>query len=80
MRVKLGHAGGVLHDRSSPKSGRPSAILLCRIRANKRHMHCSKLHRYSITSSAVAMSDGGTVRPSVPAVLRLITSSNLVGA
>ncbi len=34
MRVKLGHAGGVLHDRSSPKSGRPSAILLCRIRAN----------------------------------------------
>jgi hypothetical protein len=34
---------------------------------------------YSITSSAVASSDDGTVRPSVLAVLRLITSSNLVG-
>jgi hypothetical protein len=34
---------------------------------------------YSITSSAVASSDGGTGRPSVLAVLRLITSSNLVG-
>jgi hypothetical protein len=33
---------------------------------------------YSITSSVVASGDG-TVRPSVLAVLRLITSSNLVG-
>jgi hypothetical protein len=35
---------------------------------------------YSITSSARASSEGGTVRPSAFAVLRLITSSNLVGA
>src|SRR5262249_32190482 len=35
---------------------------------------------HSITSSARASSDGGTVRPSVFAVLRLITSSYLVGA
>ena len=35
--------------------------------------------RYSITSSARASSAGGTVRPSALAVLRLITSSNLVG-
>ena len=34
---------------------------------------------YSITSSAVASSDEGTVRPSALAALRLITSSNLVG-
>ena len=33
---------------------------------------------YSITSSAMASSVGGTSRPSVLAVLRLITSSNLV--
>jgi hypothetical protein len=34
---------------------------------------------HSITSSAVASSDGGTVRPSVLAALRLITNSNLIG-
>jgi hypothetical protein len=34
---------------------------------------------HSITSSARAMSVGGTVRPSTLAVLRLITSSNFVG-
>jgi len=34
---------------------------------------------YSITSSALASSDCGTVRPRVLAVLRLMTSSYLVG-
>jgi len=34
---------------------------------------------HSITSSARARSDGGTVRPSTVAVVRLITRSNLVG-
>ena len=34
---------------------------------------------YSITSSAVARSDGATVMPSARAVFRLITSSNLSG-
>jgi hypothetical protein len=38
----------------------------------------SKMDRYSITSSARA-SSAGTVMPSAFAVLRLITSSNLVG-
>ena len=42
-------------------------------------MHCSKQHHYSITSSAMASSDGGTVRPSALAVLRLMTNSYLVG-
>src|SRR5450432_1289634 len=51
--------------------------------AKSRQMQCSKLRRqtvYSITSSARARSDGGTVRPSAFAVLMLITSSNLVGS
>jgi hypothetical protein len=34
---------------------------------------------YSITSSARASSEGGMWRPNAFAVLRLITSSNLVG-
>src|SRR5262245_57062103 len=37
-----------------------------------------QLHRYSITSSATASSPGGKLRPNALAVLRLITSSNLV--
>jgi hypothetical protein len=37
------------------------------------------LRCYSITSSAVASIAGGTVMPRALAVLRLITSSNLVG-
>src|SRR6516225_8375032 len=35
--------------------------------------------RHSMTSSARARIDGGTVRPSACAVFRLTTSSNLVG-
>jgi hypothetical protein len=38
-----------------------------------------KNHAYSITSSARASSEGGTVRPSALAVIRLMTRSNLVG-
>jgi hypothetical protein len=41
-------------------------------------MHCSKLYLYSITSSATESSDGGTVRPSILAVIALMTSSNLL--
>src|SRR5262249_30866711 len=43
--------------------------------------HAAQQHAcYSITSSARASSIGGTSRPSAFAVLRLITSSYLVGA
>src|SRR6516165_6608779 len=41
-------------------------------------LHCGGW-RYSMTSSAVASSDGGTAIPSAFAVFRLITNSNLVG-
>src|SRR5258706_12454259 len=40
----------------------------------------AKLQSYSITSSAVVRMSGGTVRASVLAVLRLMTSSYFVGA
>ena len=50
--------------------------------ANGMSALCQKrtLEPYSITSLAVASSDDGMVRPSALAVLRLITSSYLVGA
>jgi hypothetical protein len=47
--------------------------------ANSRHMRCSKIWSYSITLSARSRNDSGMVKPSVFAVLRLTTSSNLVG-
>src|SRR5215472_13489673 len=43
-------------------------------------VRCGERRRYSITSSAPASSDCGTVSPSAFAVLRLMTSSYLVGA
>jgi hypothetical protein len=43
-------------------------------------MRRSKLRLYSITSTARASNVGGTISPSAFAVLRLITSSYLVGA
>ena len=43
-------------------------------------MRCSKQRLYSITSSAAMSMVFGTTKPSALAVLRLITSSNLVGA
>ena len=42
-------------------------------------MHCSKRQLYSITSSAMASTSDGIVRPSVLTVLRLMMNSNLVG-
>jgi len=48
-----------------PKSGHSAAQNKCPLRARRGH------RRYSITTLAVASSDGGTVRPSALAVLRL---------
>src|SRR5262249_30493027 len=50
----------------------------CECRAAEKRHELATLH--SITSSARASNVGGTVRPSAFAVLRLITSSYLVGA
>src|SRR6266545_4963006 len=48
------------------------------IRAFGAHCHKPTLAGYSITSSAVARSDGGTSSPSILAVTRLMISSNFV--
>jgi hypothetical protein len=66
--------------RSTPISDAIADIAAAPLSAKPGLMHRSKQHIYSITSSAVATSDGGTVRPSAFAVLKLITSSYLVGA
>ena len=49
------------------------------VKGHDRHMRCSIPQRYSITSSARLSRIGAMSRPSAFAVLRLITSSNLVG-
>jgi hypothetical protein len=48
-------------------------------RANRRHMQCSKLAAYSITSSASVSKLSEMLRPRALAVFKLMTSSNLVG-
>jgi hypothetical protein len=63
----------------TPKSGHWQRTTPCPLCAKSGLMHRSKQHLYSITSSARVSSEGGTSRPSVFAVLRLITNSNLVG-
>src|SRR5438105_14304638 len=60
----------------SPKSSNHFCNKIC----HKQTLARSKQRLYSITSSARASKVGGTVRPSALAVLRLITSSYLVGA
>jgi hypothetical protein len=57
----------------------PAALPRTAGRGQIRTLAVQQTISYSITSSAMASSDGGTVRPSALAVLRLITSSNLVG-
>jgi hypothetical protein len=54
-------------------------IKACRTSARNGLMHRSTQHRYSITSSARASSVDGISMPSALAVLRLMTSSYLVG-
>src|SRR5262249_8852643 len=61
------HPLGLLRARRKRPRGRS---------ADEKRYECAPLH--SITSSAVARSDGGTVRPSSLAVWALITSSNLL--
>ena len=67
------------HISTLPGSGGKADIVGGPSRAISDYMRRSKTALYSITSSALASSEGGTVRPSALAVLRLITNSNLVG-
>jgi molybdate transport system substrate-binding protein len=64
----------------TPVSGIDSRSQALPGRARSGRMQRSKQHLYSITLSARASSIGGTSSPSARAVLRLMTSSYLVGA
>src|SRR5262245_27974899 len=64
---------------SHPKATESPRSSEMTLSARKRHMHRSKQHHYSITSSARAGSVGGTSRPIAFATIRLTTRSNLVG-
>ena len=74
--------GAVRQVRFSPKSGHPMRRSACPLCATtglmQRNKLCAWSHGYSITSSAVASSVGGTVMPSMRAVWWLMTSSNLL--
>src|SRR5262249_49925862 len=59
-----------------PRRERPRRRRAAEQRDERAALH---LRGHSITSSAMASTPGGIVRPSAFAVLRLITSSNLVG-
>lgn len=65
--------------RSYPESDRNSDLPGGRYVPIPTKVQCSKLSSYSITSSAVASSLSGTVRPSAFAVLKLMTNWYLVG-
>src|SRR5205807_4125522 len=63
----------------SPGNGRNAPIAATYVLGSERYRHSAAIRlSYSITSSARARIAGGTVRPSALAVLRLMTSSNLV--
>ena len=84
LRVMTYRSGNVERAAGVTPDTLAEAIALQRLSAlcqQKRLMHRSKMKQliYSITSSARASSDGGIVRPSALAVLRLMTSSNFVG-
>ena len=71
-RTSDGHWG---HVRFTPESGHSAGLLRMSALCQKRTL----ARRHSITSSALASSVVGMSRPSAFAVLRLMTSSNLVG-
>ena len=66
--------------RCYPNSDQNVALPRTQRCAKSELMHRSKQQRYSITSSARTISDGGTSSPSAFAVLRLTIVSYLVGA
>src|SRR5260370_36235926 len=80
LRVRCGGADRVYRPSASPSI---ADILLhyreLEVRATSGLLHRSKRQDYSITSSARASTDGGRLRPSAFAVVRLMVNSNLVG-
>src|SRR5215467_10210744 len=81
---RRGKSGGRVGRPISDESNHRHCRLLCarhkrprRCRAAEQRDEVAPFH--SITSSAMASSPGGKLRPNILAVLRLITNSNLVG-
>src|SRR5262249_21613899 len=87
------NAMSALHPIATAKAdiGKPACLLYPRKRTcavelgmsalgQKRTHAAQQTNLYSITSPARASTEGGIVRPSALAVLRLITNSYLVGA
>jgi hypothetical protein len=69
------------HDHACPlrsESDRHKSKCDAPLRANRVLTRCSRMHHYSITSSAATSSLSGTVTPSIRAVSALMTSSNLL--
>src|SRR5262249_24151145 len=75
---KLDTCSAPAHVRFTPESGHVRCKLECPLWSNSGLMRCNERDRYSITSSARASTDGGIVRPSVLAALRLMINSYLV--
>jgi hypothetical protein len=65
--------------RSTPKADIRFQRNMCRDVPKADKVHRSKMACYSITSSAIAITPEGMVRPSALAVFRLMARSNLVG-
>jgi hypothetical protein len=76
----LAAAFGVLRTLTDGRHGSTAPLLTrCgRTQCQDAALHLHRLAGYSITSSAIVSSTGGTVRPSILAVSALMTSSNLV--
>src|SRR5271169_4111270 len=72
-RLQFGGANSAPTPAAQPAS---TSRLCCRAHAPEQQVSATY---YSITSSARARIDGGTVKPSALAVLRLTTSSKVVG-
>jgi hypothetical protein len=79
LGVKLGSGKPFAECPLYPDERASSTAPTVPFRAMKRLLPCSKQLCHSMTLSARASNAGGTVTPSALAVLRFITSSNLVG-
>jgi hypothetical protein len=83
-RDRCGRSHARMYVRCCPKADKYRIVSVCPLSAitGREQMQQPNvpMHGYSITSSAPASSVGGKSRPSPFAVLRLITSSYLVGA
>jgi hypothetical protein len=75
--ILLSSVAKIVLQHNPPESRHREVAAKCLLRAKRRHSHCSRFS-YSITSSASESRLSEIWMPSAFAVLRLITSSNLL--